>query len=77
MDYMFTKIKRKAVVNLKPHQLNKNIDITLRHNIQNDVEGKCMKNGYIRSNSVEISSRSLGKIIQITHNASYISGIIS
>ena len=70
MEHMFTKIKRKAVVNLKPNQLNKHIDTTLRGKIQDDVEGKCMKMGYIRMNSVEIISRSLGKTIQSHFNGS-------
>ena len=70
MEHMFTKIKRKAVVNLKPNQLNKHIDTTLRRKIQDDVEGKCMKMGYIRMNSVEIISRSLGKTIQSHFNGS-------
>ena len=70
MEHMFTKIKRKAVINLKPNQLNKHIDTTLRRKIQDDVEGKCMKMGYIRMNSIEIISRSLGKTIQRHFNGS-------
>ena len=51
----------------------KNIDSYLKYRLQEKIEGKCYKNGYIVPNSLEIVQRSVGKIIGInsTNNIEY------
>ena len=47
-------------VNLKPSQLDNNIDMHIASAAQHKLEGKCSKHGFIRPNSVIVVSRSLG-----------------
>lgn len=42
--------------------LGKNIDQILLTRLRQDVEGKCIKEGYVRRDSVEVVERSLGKL---------------
>lgn len=64
MDDLYTRITQHAVVNVTPSELNKKLDKTILKKIKSEIEGKCMKDGFIRPNSVLITSRSLGKAIQ-------------
>ena len=47
-------------INLLPKQLNKNFERNLALNLKNKVEGKCLKEGYVRPNSTTITKRSQG-----------------
>ena len=68
MDDLYTRITQHAVVNVTPSELNKKLDKTILKKIKSEIEGKCMKDGFIRPNSVLITSRSLGKAIQSQFN---------
>lgn len=47
-------------VNLKPSQMDNNIEMHIASAAQVKLEGKCSKHGFIRPNSVIVVSRSLG-----------------
>ena len=47
---------------LSARDINSKIDKTLLQKIKNDVEGKCIKAGFVMPDSVKIVSRSLGAI---------------
>jgi DNA-directed RNA polymerase subunit E'/Rpb7 len=72
MDNLFTKITIKTTLSLTAKEMNNKIDNTLVRKIRDNVEGKCMKSGYIRPDSVEIVSRSLGMANQSQFNGSHI-----
>ena len=46
-----------------PKEINKNINITLTRKLRDDLEGKCIKEGYVKRDSIKILSRSLGKVL--------------
>ena len=47
-------------IQITPKDLNKNIDQILLLNLRKKVEGKCIKNGYIKKDSIKIINRSTG-----------------
>jgi len=47
-------------INLFPYQLNKNLENNILKNLRNMIEGKCLKDGYVRPYSVVIIKRSNG-----------------
>lgn len=46
-----------------PKEINKNINITLTRKLRDDLEGKCIKEGYVKKDSIKILSRSLGEVL--------------
>ena len=46
-----------------PKEINKNINITLTRKLKDDLEGKCIKEGYVKKDSIKIISRSLGEVL--------------
>jgi len=52
---------------IKPSDLNKKIDDIILLKLKKNIEGKCVKYGYVMPNSIEIKKRSLG----IINNASF------
>ena len=50
-------------INLSPKDTNYNIDEIIKKKLADKVEGKCVKEGYVRPGSIEIISRSSGHLI--------------
>ena len=50
-------------INLTPADTNYNIDEILKKKLALKVEGRCIKEGYVKPDSVEIISRTLGHLI--------------
>ena len=69
--YFNTMIKKN--ISLRPKFLNKNLEENIKNIIVNSVEGKCVKEGYIVKNSVEILKRSIGNMNsnQFTGNVNF------
>lgn len=61
-------------INLTPKDTNYNIDEIIKKKLADKVEGKCVKEGYIRPGSVEIISRTSGRLINsdFTGTANYV-----
>lgn len=55
------------IIFIKPIDLNKKIDDIILSKLKQNVEGKCLKYGYVMPNSIEIKKRSSG----IINNASF------
>ena len=68
MEVLYTRVSLHTIVNIVPRELNKNLERTIVKKIKDEMEGKCMKDGFIRSNSVFITGRSLGKTVQSQFN---------
>jgi DNA-directed RNA polymerase subunit E'/Rpb7 len=50
-------------VNLTPRDINFNIDNVIKEKIKKKTEGKCIKEGYVKKDSVEIVNRSSGYLV--------------
>lgn len=53
---------------LLPNEINNNIDSILLEKLKNDVGNRCIKEGYVRRDSIEILKRSIGSIDSIHFN---------
>jgi len=54
----------KTTVSLKPLELSKDIDGILQGKLKDLYEGKCIKEGYVRKNSISIKKRSIYGILE-------------
>ena len=68
MDELFISTKIKSSVSVEPKDLNNNLNRKIVSKIRNDVEGKCIKNGYVKKNSVRLVKRSLGESLTSQFN---------
>lgn len=66
MDNLVTLVQLNRSVGLKPMEINNGIDDTLLFKLKEEIEGKCIKEGFAMPNSVEIVNRSLGEV-QLSH----------
>lgn len=72
MDELFISTKIKSSVSIDPKDLNNNLNRKIISKIRNDVEGKCVKNGYVKKNSVKLIKRSLGESLTSQFNGNVI-----
>ena len=61
-DNVYHKMILQSTVKINPINLDENIDKNLEMILKNKVEGICIKEGFIKPNSVTILSRSTGKM---------------
>ena len=54
--YFNAKLKKRVIIT--SNKINKNLDKTLKEILVNEFEGKCVKEGYIKEDSIEIIERS-------------------
>lgn len=72
MDSLFIPITANTSITLLPEDINNKIEDKLLKTIKNEVEGKCIKDGFVKNNSVKILNRSLGKAQSSTFDGSFI-----
>ena len=72
MDELFISTKIKSSLSVEPKDLHSNLDKKIVKKIKLDVEGKCIKNGYVRKNSVKLVKRSLGQSLTSHFNGNVI-----
>ena len=65
---LFFKNKCLARVAVKPSEMNRDIDTTLKNHIKDMVEGKCIKEGYVKPGSVKLIKKSPGVAMQDQFN---------
>ena len=58
-------------INIKPNELNKNINEIIFLKLKKKTEGICINVGYVIRNSIDIINKSIGKIINL-NNKSFI-----
>jgi DNA-directed RNA polymerase subunit E'/Rpb7 len=68
MDELFISTKIKSSLSVEPKDLNNNLNKKIIKKIKNDIEGKCIKNGYVKNNSVKLLKRSLGETLTSQFN---------
>ena len=72
MDELFISTKIKSSLSIEPKDLNSNLNKKIIKKIKLDVEGKCIKNGYVKKNSVKLIKRSLGQSLTSHFNGNVI-----
>ena len=60
MDNLFVSIKGNTSIRLEPKDMNNRIDDTILKRLKDEMEGKCIKEGYVREKSIKILKRSMG-----------------
>ena len=60
MDNLFVSVKGNTSVRLEPKDLNSKMDDTILRRLKNEMEGKCIKDGFVREKSIKILKRSFG-----------------
>ena len=72
MDELFISTKIKSSLSVEPKDLNSNLNKKIIKKIKQDIEGKCIKNGYVKKNSVKLIKRSLGQSLTSHFNGNVI-----
>ena len=72
MESLFVNTIIKHTINLEPHDMNNKIQDTILQKIRTELEGICIKSGYVKKNSIQIIGRSLGVIAASHFNGSVI-----
>ena len=72
MDGLYFKNECETTVAILAEEINNSIEEVLKNRIKVDIEGKCIKEGYVRRGSVKIISRSSGRILMNQFNGSII-----
>ena len=72
MEKLFISTKIKSSLSVEPKDLNSNLNKIIVKKIKQTVEGKCIKNGYVRTNSVKLIKRSLGQSLTSHFNGNVI-----
>ena len=62
MDQLAKTLELRQCVFLSARDINSNIEETLHKKLKTEIEGKCIKAGYVMPNSIKIVSRTLGSI---------------
>lgn len=75
MDDLFVNTTLNHTISLEPKHINSQIDATILEMLQNELEEKCIKHGYIKKNSIKILSRSLGNVLTSQFNGNSIYNI--
>jgi DNA-directed RNA polymerase subunit E'/Rpb7 len=60
MDELFVPVVSTTSIRLEPRDLNNKIDDKILKQLKNDLEGKCIKEGFVRDKSLKIIKRSFG-----------------
>ena len=72
MEELFISTKIKSSLSVYPKDLNNNLTRKIVSKIRSDVEGKCIKNGYVKKGSVKLLKRSLGETLTSQFNGAVI-----
>jgi DNA-directed RNA polymerase subunit E'/Rpb7 len=55
-------------INLLPHEIKHDVDAIILEKLKNEVGDRCIKEGYVRKDSIELLKRSIGVIDSIHFN---------
>ena len=55
-------------INLLPHEIKHDIDAIILEKLKNEVGDRCIKEGYVKKDSIEILKRSIGVVDSIHFN---------
>ena len=63
MESIYSKNILDYTTSINPSEINRSINITLKSKLSSEIEGKCIKEGYVRKDSIKILSRSVGEVL--------------
>ena len=69
---IYTEIIINRSVIITPNKLNKNIDDNIKSQLKNDIENKCLEEGFIIENNIKILKKSVGFLIKSKFNGNII-----
>lgn len=75
MDNLFTKSTIKKSLAIEPKYINNQLHDYILKRIKEKFEGKCLKYGYIKHNSVKILKRSIGSVLTSHFNGNILYNI--
>ena len=75
MDSLFIPITGNTIITVYPKDIHNKLNDKLLSNLKNELEGKCVKEGFVREKSVKIINRSLGQGQSSTFDGSMIFNI--
>jgi DNA-directed RNA polymerase subunit E'/Rpb7 len=55
-------------INLLPHEIKHDVDAIILEKLKNEVGDRCIKEGYVRKDSIELLKRSIGVVDSIHFN---------
>ena len=76
MESLYFENEQKYTTTIVPTEICNNITNILTKKIKDDVEGKCVSEGYIKKDSIKIIKRSIGRLMDIQFNGNVIYEII-
>ena len=76
MDPLYFENENKYTTTIVPTDICNNITQILTDKIKDDIEGKCVNEGYIKKDSIKIIKRSVGRIMDIQFNGNVIYEIV-
>ena len=75
MDHIYTKDIITKSLAIEPKYINNNINQYILKRLKDTYEGKCLKFGYIKHNSIKIIKRSIGTILASHFNGNVLYNI--
>ena len=75
MDNLFIDTIISKSIAIEPSNINRNLNEFILNKLKTNYEGKCLKLGYVKPNSITILKRSMGSIIQSHFNGSILYNI--
>lgn len=55
-------------INLLPSEINHDVDGVLLYKLKNEIGNRCIKEGYVKQDSIEILKRSIGQVDSVHFN---------
>jgi len=75
MDNIYTKDIIKKSLAIEPKFINNNLSEYILKRLKDNFEGKCLKFGYIKPNSIKIIKRSIGSVLSSHFNGNILYNI--
>jgi len=75
MDDLFIKTTINKSLSIEPKYINNQINEYILKNLKEKFEGKCLKYGYIKPNSIKIIKRSIGQVLASHFNGNILYNI--
>lgn len=69
LDKLYTTVVLEESINLTAKETNYDINSIIINKLRSKIEGKCIKEGYVRKNSLKIVSRTMGLLINSDFNS--------
>ena len=72
MNTLFTTMQLTEKIIITPNNSINNLDLHIQHELKKKIGNKCLKDGFVLKNSIQVIKRSIGKI-----NSSFFDGSIA